>query len=218
VFEVAMPGEVPIPTEIIHMTHVDNVEEILRRGELQSTALLNNARVGVTSIAYTSIQEQRAAKHVPCGPGGCLHDYVPFYFCRRSPMLYTVNRGNVACNGGQDSLVHIVSTAQKTKAAGLGFVFSDGHGIMSYTEFYDDLGQLDTVDWNVIAARYWHDTQDDGDRKRRRQAEFLVRDRFPLGLVTDIVVRTDSMRERVKELCDDTGFALKVTSNANWYY
>ncbi len=133
-------------------------------------------------------------------------------------MLYTINRGNVACEGGQDSLIHFVSTAQAVEAAGLGFVFSDGHGIMSYTEFYDHLDQLDTVDWNIIAARYWHDTQDDGDRKRRRQAEFLVRDRFPLSLVTDIVVCTDSMRERVEELCDGTDFAPDVTTNANWYY
>jgi hypothetical protein len=30
-----------------------------------------------------------------------------------------------------------------------------------------------------MKARYWNDTDRDGDRKRRRQAEFLVRDFCP---------------------------------------
>jgi hypothetical protein len=213
-----MAGQVPFPTEIIHMTHMDNLHGILQQGELRSTVLLHGVGAQVTSIAYTSIQLQRAAKPVPCGPGGCLHDYVPFYFCRRSPMLYTISRGNVACAGGQDSLVHLVSSAQVAVDAGLQFVFSDGHGIMAYTEFFDDLNKLDSVDWNVIAARYWHDTPNDGDRKRRRQAEFLVRDRFPMNLVSEIVVRTAATRDRVNELLSDTDLTPPVTVNANWYY
>lgn len=133
-------------------------------------------------------------------------------------MLFTINRGNVACEGGQDALVHLKSTAQAVANAGLGFAFSDGHGIMSYTEFYDDLNSLGEVDWNLISARYWNDTAEDGDRKRRRQAEFLVRDRFPLTLVSDIVVRTETMRARVEALLEDFDFKPHLTSNSNWYY
>lgn len=213
-----MPGHVPLPTEIIHMTHMDNLPTILQHGELRSTVLLRGAGAIVTSIAYTSIQQQRASKPVPCDAGGCLHDYVPFYFCRRSPMLYTISRGNVACDGGQDALVHLVSSAQAVANAALKFVFSDGHGIMAYTEFFDDLDELDAVDWNVIGARYWHDTPDDGDRKRRRQAEFLVRDRFPMALVSEIVVRTAATRHRVEELLAETDLTPAVTVNPHWYY
>jgi hypothetical protein len=42
------------------------------------------------------------------------------------------------------------------------------------TDFYDDLNDLKEVDWNVMTLRIWKDTNDDPDRKRRRQAEFLV--------------------------------------------
>jgi len=213
-----MPGAVPIPTDIVHMNHVDNLPDILSRGELLSTAQLNRARIGVTSIAYTSIQAQRAAKQIQCGPAGCLHDYVPFYFCRKSPMLYTISKGNVECAGGQDALVHFVSTAQAVADKNLGFVFSDGHGIMAYTEFYDNLANLDALDWNVIAARYWHDTPDDGDRKRRKQAEFLVRDRFPLALVTEIFVKSESTRAHVQKLLDKADLQLHLSVNPNWYY
>lgn len=39
-----------------------------------------------------------------------------------------------------------------------------------------------------MTARYWYDTDDDPDRKRRRQAEFLVHDFFPWELVSYIGV------------------------------
>jgi len=213
-----MPGTVPQPTPIIHMTHVGNLDAIFANGALATTASLQAAGAQFNNIAYSSIQAQRAAKRVPCGPGGCLHDYVPFYFTTRSPMLYTINRGNVPCEGGQDALVHMVSTAQKVAAAGLGYAFSDGHGIMAYSNFYDDLTQLDEVDWDVIGSRQWADTVDDGDRKRRKQAEFLVRDQFPVRLLSGLIVRTPQRRQEVETLLERHGLELKVVDKSTWYY
>jgi len=213
-----MPGTVPQPTPIIHMTHIGNLDAILASGALAATARLQAAGTRFTNIAYTSIQEQRAAKRVPCGPGGCLHDYVPFYFTNRSPMLYTINRGNVPCDGGQNALVHLVSTAQKVVTAGLGYAFSDGHGIMAYSSFYDDLARLEEIDWEVIGSRQWADTVEDGDRKRRKQAEFLVRDTFPIRLLSGIVVPTPQRRDEVETLLARHGFELKVVDKSAWYY
>lgn len=213
-----MPGIVPIPTPIIHMTHVHNLPAIIRGGGLAATAVLQRAGGQFINVAYSSIQTQRAAKVVPCGPGGCLHDYVPFYFGKKSPMLYTINKGNVPCDGGQDALVHLVSTAQAVEDEGLGFAFTDGHGIMNFSDFYADLKNLDEVDWNVMAATYWHDTADHPDRKRRRQAEFLVHEEFPWGLVTDIVVRTESVRGIVGGMIRGLAHRPRVKADQSWYY
>lgn len=213
-----MPGIVPIPTPIIHMTHVHNLPAIIRRGGLAATAVLQRAGGQFTNIAYSSIQTQRAAKVVPCGPGGCLHDYVPFYFGKKSPMLFTINKGNVPCDGGQDALVHLVSTAQAVEDEGLGFAFADGHGIMNFSNFYDDLNDLDEVDWDVMAATYWHDTADHPDRKRRRQAEFLVHKEFPWRLVTDIVVRSESAKGIVGGMISGLAHIPRVRADQSWYY
>jgi hypothetical protein len=200
------------------MTHVNNLEAIFAREALVATARLEREGTGFTNIAYSTIQAQRAAKRVPCGPRGSLHDYVPFYFTKRSPMLYTINRGNVPCDGGQGALVHLVSTAQRVAAAGLGFAFSDGHGIMAYSSFYDDLEHLGEVDWDVIASRMWNDTVEDGDRKRRKQAEFLVRNEFPTHLIRRIVVRTPQRKEQVEEIVDRYGLGIPVIADMSWYY
>ncbi|MGF1494886.1 MAG: DarT ssDNA thymidine ADP-ribosyltransferase family protein [Microcoleaceae cyanobacterium] len=46
---------------------------------------------------------------------------------------------------------------------------------ISYSRFFDDFSLLNQViDWEIMQERYWADTEEDGDRKRRRRAEFLI--------------------------------------------
>jgi hypothetical protein len=46
-------------------------------------------------IGDTSIKSRRARIEVRCRPGGKVCDYVPFYFAPRSPMLFSIQCGNV---------------------------------------------------------------------------------------------------------------------------
>lgn len=90
-------------------------------------------------------------------------------------MLLQLKTGRVeGYNEGQEPLIYLVSSAQRVRDSGAGFVFSDGHGIAAFTEWYAGLADLDKVDWDMVFQRYWRDTVDDMDRQRRKQAEFLV--------------------------------------------
>ncbi len=181
--------------------------------------VLDQEDTGYINMAHQSIQDRRATTSVPCGPGGTLHDYVPFYFAPRSPMLYTISRGNVAeFSGGQDSVVHIVSTAQTVRNAGLRFVFTDGHGIMAFTEFFADLVDLDKVDWAIMSAKYWSDTDDDTDRKRRRQAEFLVHERFAVNLTHELGVINQPKKNEPDAALAEFGLTIPVVIRPGWYY
>ena len=209
----------PNPTHIFHITPIENLRRILEAGELRAKRALDQGDTGYTNIAHQTIQDRRAHTPVPCGPGGVLHDYVPFYFGARSPMLFTISMGNVeGFAGGQQSIVHLVSTVQAVQVAGLGIVFTDGHGIMAFTGFYDDLAQLDEVDWPLMNAHYWADTDDDLDRKRRRQAEFLVHDRFPVRLIQGIGVINQQKKEETEALLAEFGLTIPVATKRGWYY
>lgn len=59
---------------------------------------------------------------------------------------------------------------------------------MSLSEYFTGLPELNRVDWPLMQETYWNDTQQDPDRKRRRQAEFLVYKYLPWELITEIVV------------------------------
>lgn len=209
----------PNPAPIFHITPLENLYRILAAGELRAKRALDQEDAGYTGIAHRTIQDRRAHTLVPCGPCGVLHDYVPFYFGPRSPMLYTLSRGNVeGFAGGQQSIVHLVSTVQDVQAAGFGFVFTDGHGIMELTDFYDELAQLDEIDWPLMRARYWADTDEDPDRKRRRQAEFLIHERFPIGLIRGIGVMNDHVKEEAEAVINELGLTIPVAVKTAWYY
>lgn len=206
-------------TYIYHITPIENLRLILAAGELRAKRALDQDAAAYATIAHQNIQDRRARTPVPCAPYGVLHDYVPFYFGPRSPMLYAISRGMVEGFGGsQQSIVHVVATIQDIQARGLDFAFTDGHGTIALTAFYNDLASLSEVDFPLMKARYWADTDDDPDRKRRRQAEFLVHRRLPLTLIRGIGVAGPGQKDEVEALLAEFGLNIPVAVMAGWYY
>lgn len=149
-----------------------------------------------------------------------MHDYVPFYFGFLSPMLFQLKTNRVPdYTEGQEPLIYLVSTAQDV-AANHDFVFSNGHGIAAYTEWFSDLGKLNEVDWNMVYQRYWLDSIQDMDRQRRKQAEFLVHRACSWALVHEVGVVNDKMKAQVEGIIAGFSAALyrPVHIRRNWYY
>ena len=144
---------------------------------------------------------------------------MPFYFAPRSPMLFAISKGNVAgYTEGQTPIVHLSSSIERVSESGLPFAFSDGHADMAISQFFNDLEQLDRIDWNIMRARYWNDNEDDNDRCRRRMAEFLVSQFFPWELVDKIGVINGTVAERVEAAICAAAHKPKVRVERGWYY
>jgi ssDNA thymidine ADP-ribosyltransferase, DarT len=193
------PAAVPQPTRIYRIVHVDSLPTILARGALHAPTRTPNDGLPYRTIHNTDVQASRRVKAVHCGPGGTVHDYLPFYFGPLSVMLLNLKTGRVAgYSEGQAPLVYLVSTAQAVAAAGCRYVFTDGHGLASFTEWFDDLARLDAVDWGLVGERYWADKPEDNDRQRRKQAEFLVWQSLDWGLIGGIGVFNAAMKARIE--------------------
>lgn len=204
-------------TRIFHITHVSNLNGIIDHGGLacdrQAQAL------GPICIGHQHIKARRMVRPVPCFPGGTLGDYVPFYFAPRSPMLYSICCGNVqGYVGGQTQVMHLVSSAEAVQTAGLSYVFTEGHAEISFSKFFVKLTDLKKIDWKIMEAKYWRDTDADGDRKRRRQAEFLVHNFFPWNLIHYIGVYNNNVEREVNELLKGSTHKPKVGMERSWYY
>lgn len=206
-------------TLIYHITDGSNLPAILAQGGLLAFNLLRQQQLDYKSIAYESVQDRRATTRVPCVPGGVLHDYVPFYFAPRSPMLYTISMGNVpSCPNGQDNVIYLVTSAEKVRDAGLGLAFADGHGIMALSQFFNDLTHLNQVDWEVMGSKMWNDTAQHPDRKRRRQAEFLVHQLLPWDLIIGIATINQENADSVQRYITAQGLNKPVRVRRDWYY
>lgn len=108
--------------------------------------------------------------------------------------------------------------AEAVNTAGLGWVFTDGHAAMAYSHFFDDLQHLHRIDWIVVRSRNWADTVDDGDRKRRKQAEFLVHTSVSWRLIEEIGVLDRVVKERVDHILEETEHRPRVVVRPSWYY
>lgn len=211
----------PNPTPIYRIVHVDNLSTILRRQGMHGTNHVPDDGLDYRTIHNVDIQNERHERLIPCGPGGTLHDYVPFYFGYLSPMLLQLDTNRVAgYTERQQPLIYLVSTAQSVATSGCGFVFSNGHGIAAFTEWFDDLGRLDEVDWDMVYQRYWSDNVDDMDRQRRKQAEFIVHQFCPWTLIQEIGVVNNEAKSRADAILNDFDENLRrpVNIQAAWYY
>jgi hypothetical protein len=112
----------------------------------------------------------------------------------------------------------LVTYAETVADAGLGFAFTDGHSTVRFTEFFNDLEALSRIDWPLMRAKYWHDTHDDNDRLRRRQAEFLVHRFCPWQLIQRIGVKTDAIGRDVSHIMQTACHQPVVEVRRNWYY
>lgn len=209
---------IPDPIRIYHITSISNLPSIISSGGLYSTHALKKRGVLTDSIAYPDIQSRRDVFSVSCGSGGTIHDYVPWMFAPRSPMLYAISHGNVPSVTGQNNIIHLVSTVDRVVEAGCPFVFTDGHATVFASKFYNDFADLDKVDWEVMKLKVWKDTQQARDRKRKRQAEFLVHDWFPWELIAGIAVIDEYRLNLVRGIVRQTTLQPQIKVKRNWYY
>lgn len=212
-------------TPIYHITHFDNLPGILAEGGLVCDAEAARRGLCKRSIAHADIKDRRARRSVEkllfgnVGAGGVLADYVPFYFANRSPMLYSIHTGHVTgYQGRQNDVVYLASAVEAVAQTKLVWCFTNGHAVEGVTEFYDRIEELTEVDWDTIKDWSWRNTLQDPDRKRRKQAEFLVHQRFPWELVSQIGVISGPLADRVKSVIAGQGHCPHVTVERSWYY
>ena len=155
------------------MTHIDNIPHIISHGVTHF--LSKNKNLDYKNIGDGSLINLR--NEFLLFNGKTLGEYIPFYFAKRTPMLYVIHKGfnNVPITP-QEDIVYLISSVHQMNTLGVDFLFTDGHAVNGLTTVYtkESLPQLDSLlDFAAIEAKSWIDTNDN-DKKRKKEAEFLV--------------------------------------------
>ncbi len=221
----------PKPVRLFHITAIDNLAAIFERGALLCKQQSQAAGVDYQNIAHAGAQGARAAKPVIDPPGGCIHDYVPFYFAPRSPMLSAIHHGKVAgCHYRQDDIVHFELLARTVASNNAPFVFYDRNATKEYSQAYTDPLQLkDVVDWDLLTeeprldgfCKFFQDRHEPAkylDRMEKRQAEFLIKGQVPVAWFTRIGVANEGKAADVCALMGRFGVNLPVEVITDWYF
>ncbi len=85
----------PARPKLYHITHVDNLRHIVADGGLWSDADMLARGGPPRAIGMSGIKRRRVEElEVDRQPGTKVGDYVPFYFCPRSVMLFVIHCAN----------------------------------------------------------------------------------------------------------------------------
>lgn len=221
-----MAAAVPSPVRLFHITAIGNLPAIAAAGALAC----KNAGRPYVNIAHQGTQGARSAKQVPHPHGATVHDFVPFYFAPRSPMLFTIDRGNVAgCSLKQRDIVHVETTVDLAVAGGAPFVIYDRNATLTYATAYTSLTDLDKVSWDLLLeppcldgyCKYFHDVHANPrytDRRERRMAEFLVHGSLPVSSMLRIGVIDEAAAHQARGVLLTHGVRLPVAVKPDWYF
>ena len=183
-----------------HMVHRNNLKNVLTHGLLSHNDAHKKGLIS-TDISMAEVQKRRKDKEIMVnGKNMSLHEFVPFYFNSRNPMLYV--RNDI-----QHELVILLVSADiiDTKMSAPKFaIFSDGNAANHPTKFYSGIGQLDKLDSNIIFGKSWNheDEEIKKENKRKRCAEVLIYPSVQVKEILKIICPNQPMLEFVKSLLD----------------
>lgn len=222
----------PRPVRLFHITAIDNLNMICQQEALLSKTKSEELGLHYHNIAHGGAQGARSIKSVNNPPGGLIHEFVPFYFAPRSPMLSAIHHGRVHnCQYDQTGIIYFETTIELALENDLqDFVFYDRNATLDYSQCFTDLRMLSSsVDWATMTesprldgfCKYFMNSHANPryvDRVEKRQAEFLIKEKVPLTLMTRIGVLNQARAQEVNAILARNGVNLAVEVMTDWYF
>lgn len=203
---------------LYRIVHIDNIEYLLEHGMFHRSH--PNADLAYINIGDNTLIRQRDDYDVLIDPpNGLLGKYIPFYFGKLSPMLLNIKTGHRGIvKRPQEEIVYICCNVGDIIECCGSWCFTDGHAKNALTTFYNDISNLDLIDFDLVKARYWHNTELDLDRMRKKQAEFLVKSHVPPQCIRNIVVYDEKANEKITKLVNESKSDIVVHTSKSFYY
>jgi len=199
---------------LYRMTHIENIPHVLQNGITHGSSV--NANPEFIPIGDGSLITTRS--NFMLNNGIRLGDYVPFYFGSRTPMLYVIQNGfNMVPPTPAENIVYIVCSVQKIIDLELDFIFTDGHAVDGFSSQYTtaDVQNIDSIiDKEAIDAKYWRD-ENDLDKKRRKEAEFLVLGDIPNQAILGYITYNENAKMKIISHGADS---TKVLTKPEYYF
>ncbi|HAX5217703.1 TPA: DUF4433 domain-containing protein [Escherichia coli] len=185
-----------------HFTSVDNLESIIETG-LFSTNQKIARRISHVNVADEGIQGRRAVMQVPNTNGRCVHDYVPFYFAKKTPMqLSVLHKKNV----DQQFIIYLSVSILSLETRNGSYFTDASANTVNPPNFYSgntQADQLDVLDWATIDNNAWGYA--DETQRHKKMAELLLPDHVSLSEINQIITWNRSMSDIVRSIFQNKG-------------
>jgi hypothetical protein len=200
------------------ITHRDNLMHLLQHGLICKDHI--NASSEFVQIGNNEIIDVRSLTPVAIAGYGNIGEYVPFYFTSRSTMLFNILTGYYhpfVPKREKDEIIII-----RCRIADLAklprWFFTNGQANDYETTHFNDLKNLDKIDWDSIQNSIFTKSDGDYDRPRRYQAEFLVHSEIPIQYVESFSVYNQEMKSWVENKIMGSGLEIPVHIHKPYFF
>lgn len=120
----------------------------------------------------------------------------------------------------QDEIVFIVCEVFDIVKHCNQWVFTDGHPKTKITGFYNNLKYLNELNWETINSKLWKNTDENPDRMRQKQAEFMVYNHIPVQCIKGLIVKNNKQKSEINQIVAklDMDLAIYIDEKCNYYY
>lgn len=205
-------------TYCYRITHINNLTLLLQNGIVSRHH--PNANNNYIDIGNPEIIDVRSATPVKINNYGMIGDYVPFYFTPKSIMLYNIITGywHPLVPKRSRSEILVIRCLISNLATLPQWYFTNGQGNDMASSHYNDLADLNQIDWQSIQNSDFSKSDGDYDRPRRYQAEFLVHGQVPLISIESLNVYNDQTANVVTSVLNQNNINLAVNIQPQYFF
>lgn len=202
---------------IWRIVHINNLSWILDNGFHSGNS--HCKAPNWVSIGNRELIQRRNHISVPIYSGTVLNDYVPFYFTPFSPMMLNIHHGRGVSQQNNEDIIIFVSSLRHLKQNNFPFIFTDSHACYSWCNFFNDIDDLDKVDWSLLQSRDFKRDPNDPKKFERYQAEALIYQSCPVSMLLGIICYNDSIKEKIESELNIRGIThIQVLARPGWYF
>ncbi|WP_276977267.1 DUF4433 domain-containing protein [Flavobacterium filum] len=202
------------------ITHINNLPLLLKNGIVNKNHC--NASDDYIEIGNPEIIDVRSTSPVKIKNYGMIGDYVPFYFTPKSIMLYNIISGYwhpLVPRRNRNEII-VIRCLINDLATLPRWFFTDGQANIKdgTVMHYNDLNELDAIDWQSIQNSNFSKSDGDFDRPRRYQAEFLVQHEVPIDCIESLNVYNQQAADTALGILNEKNINLAVNIQPQYFF
>lgn len=134
-------------------------------------------------------------------------------------MLYNISTGwGGVQKRSNEEIVILVSSLHEVSKLKLPFVFTNKHAYYQWADFYNNLVDLNQIDWVSLQNRDFKRDLDDPGKFERYQAEALLYRHCPIDALLGMICYSDKQQLQLQNLLQIHRINLPVYVRKNWYF
>jgi hypothetical protein len=117
-----------------------------------------------------------------------------------------------------EEIVILVSSVHVLQRNQIPFVFTDRHAVLTTAQIYDDVKDLDQVDWEILRNRDFARDPEDPRKFERYEAETLIHRHLPVASLLGLACYNDTAKSVVSRHAAIRGAKVPIFTEPSWYF